>query len=231
MPAAGATDEAYFCVLLLTGSLISWAQAVNNAIMAEITPQHLRGTIYGLDRTFEGVLSPAGPALVGLLAERAFGFSALEACGAQAAVAELNASAPDVASASAGAGGHDALDHNASALATALAAMMVVPWTACVLAYTFMHCTYPTDRRRAASLVCGGAARSRAGGVDGPDADGVSLMRADKKPDSAARGGVKGGSSGGPTAVCADTTLSLSFRMVNHIRGARDQLYVGSVLA
>ena len=173
LPTVGAADMAYYGVLLLTGGLISWCSSVNNAIMAEITPSHLRPTIYGLDRTLEGIIAPAGTALVGLLAEHLFGFTTADSCELPA---DGNASAAGAATADDAAGG---VSHNATALAKALAAMMATPWTICFVAYSFMHRTYPVDRRRAGALVWAHAPAS-ADASSAPnvssEADGVSLV-------------------------------------------------------
>jgi hypothetical protein len=42
--------------------------------MAEIVPEKSRTNIYALDGTFESVLSSFAPAIVGLLAQRVFGY-------------------------------------------------------------------------------------------------------------------------------------------------------------
>lgn len=92
LPAADAGPGAYGAVLLLAGLLIAWCQAVNNTIMAEITPPQLRPTIYGLDRLLEGLVSPAGAAAAGALTE-AFGFSHSGGCGAGGGGAQLRSNA------------------------------------------------------------------------------------------------------------------------------------------
>lgn len=63
-------------VLCVTGLLITWAAtACNNPIFSEIVPPHMRNLIYAFDRSFEGAIAAAGAPLVGILAEKAFGFS------------------------------------------------------------------------------------------------------------------------------------------------------------
>jgi hypothetical protein len=67
---------------------------------------------------------------VGLLSERLFGFSGASAIS-----------------------GDPAIDRpNARALGSALLTFLVVPWTLCLVAYSSLHFTYPSDRRRALAL-------------------------------------------------------------------------------
>jgi len=67
---------AYAAVLAATGLSITWAAtACNNPIFSEIVPPHMRNLVYAFDRSFEGAIAAAGAPLVGLLAEKAFGFT------------------------------------------------------------------------------------------------------------------------------------------------------------
>lgn len=122
---AGASAGLYGAVLFVMGSTVSWCGCNNSAVFADLVPEAQRSTIYAFDRSFEGALGACGAPLVGIVAERVFGFTG--AVGA--------------------AGGDGA---NAAALANALLVMFVVPWTACLLAFTAMHLTYPRDRLAAA---------------------------------------------------------------------------------
>ena len=112
LPAARASFAVYVVVLFTTGATISWCAPLNQAIMAEITNEALRSTIYGLDRVLEGLFAPAGTALAGFLAEVAFGFRQSAACGDDAEAASGQAAR--------GAAGESG-DANAHALATSLA--------------------------------------------------------------------------------------------------------------
>ena len=80
----------------------------NSAIFAEIVPDHLRSTVYAFDRCFEGALGATAAPLVGLLAERAFGFSGTLGHSADAAQATALA--------------------NAHALGKAMLVLLLVPW-------------------------------------------------------------------------------------------------------
>ena len=128
LPSTHAPPLAYGATLLVTGLLITWCQGVNNTIMAEVVPAHMRAHIYGLDRMCEGLIAPAGALLAGWLAEAVFGFQQASGCG------------PDIGTSGA------AQDMNAAALGNALACMTCVPWAFCFLAYTLLHWTYPADR-------------------------------------------------------------------------------------
>lgn len=66
----------YGYMLVTLGLLKTWAApACNNPIFAEIVPPHLRNMIYAFDRCFEGAIAACAAPLVGLLAERMFGFT------------------------------------------------------------------------------------------------------------------------------------------------------------
>ena len=140
LPAARASFAVYIVVLFTTGATISWCAPLNQAIMAEITNETLRSTIYGLDRVLEGLFAPAGTALAGFLAEVAFGFRQSAACGDDA-----EAASGEAARGAAGGNG----DANAHALATSLAVLTAVPWSICFLSYSLLHLVYPADRKRA----------------------------------------------------------------------------------
>jgi hypothetical protein len=89
----------------------------NSAMFAEIVPETLRSTVYAFDRSFEGAVGACAAPLVGLIAERAFGFSGAVA-------------APD------GGDGGAAGRRNAAALGSSLLLCLVVPWALCLLCYT-----------------------------------------------------------------------------------------------
>ncbi|CAN6204308.1 unnamed protein product [Urochloa humidicola] len=123
-PSAGV---AYGLVLFVMGVFISWnGPATNLPIMAEIVPEKSRTNIYALDGTFESVLSSFAPAIVGLLAQRAFGYK------------------PDDKGKSV-----QRDRDNAASLAKALYASIAVPFTVCTSIYSFLYCSYPRDRDRA----------------------------------------------------------------------------------
>ena len=57
-------------------SLGTWAApACNNAAFAEIVPAHMRNMIFTFDRCFEGAIAACATPLVGVLAEKRFGFT------------------------------------------------------------------------------------------------------------------------------------------------------------
>ncbi|KAM0886303.1 hypothetical protein ACQ4PT_029779 [Festuca glaucescens] len=78
-------------------------------ILAEIVPEKARTTVYALDRFFETILSSFAPTLVGILAERVFGYKP----------------------AASGAAGIDTERENAAALARAVFAEIAVPMAVC----------------------------------------------------------------------------------------------------
>ncbi|XP_049936071.1 uncharacterized protein LOC116262245 isoform X2 [Nymphaea colorata] len=117
-------------VLFVMGLCISWnAPATNNPIFAEIVPEKSRTSIYALDRSFESILSSFAPPVVGILAERVYGYRPVpEGSNSKAAV--------------------ETDRENAASLAKALYAAIGAPMTLCCLIYSFLYCTYPRDRDR-----------------------------------------------------------------------------------
>ncbi|KAK9813231.1 hypothetical protein WJX72_011069 [[Myrmecia] bisecta] len=117
----------YGCVLFIMGLLVSWCGANNSAMFAEIVPEQLRSTVYAFDRSFEGAVAACGAPLVGLLAEKVFGFE-----GSVTQTAEAVA-------------GRDFT--NAAALSSSLVCCLTVPWALCLLSYTGLFWVYARDRR------------------------------------------------------------------------------------
>ncbi|GJM98947.1 hypothetical protein PR202_ga16000 [Eleusine coracana subsp. coracana] len=123
-PSKGAV---YGVVLFVMGVFISWnGPATNFPIFAEIVPEKSRTSIYALDRSFESVLASFAPPIVGLLAERVFGYR------------------PDDKGTSV-----QQDRENAKSLAKALYTAIAIPFTVCTSIYSFLYCSYPRDRDRA----------------------------------------------------------------------------------
>jgi hypothetical protein len=101
-------------------------RAICSPIFAEIVPEKSRTSIYALDRSFETVLSSFAPPIVGILAQRVYGYR------------------PDDK------GLGPRLDReNAASLAKALYTAIAIPFTICAAIYSFLYCSYPRDRDRA----------------------------------------------------------------------------------
>lgn len=99
-------------------------------IFAEIVPERSRTSVYALDRSFESILSSFAPPVVGILAQRVYGYKPL----------------PNGSSESE----EIATDRgNAASLAKALYTAIGVPMAMCCLIYSFLYRTYPRDRERA----------------------------------------------------------------------------------
>jgi MFS family permease len=103
----------YGAVLFVFGLCISWCGCNNSALFAELVPEEQRSTIYAFDRSFEGAVGAMGAPLVGVAAERLFGFRG-----------------------SLGAPGASADAGNVAALGSALLVCMVGPWLLCLLFFT-----------------------------------------------------------------------------------------------
>jgi len=116
----------YAAVCFAFGFTISWTPvSTTNPIFAEIVPEKARTMVYALDKCFESVLGSFGSPLVGILAERVFGYQ------------------PGTPGKSA-----EADRKNADALSRAIFSEIAGPFICC-LTYTTMYWTYPADRRRA----------------------------------------------------------------------------------
>ncbi|KAL6655681.1 hypothetical protein ACP70R_006507 [Stipagrostis hirtigluma subsp. patula] len=127
LPADPSTGVAYGVVLLIMGVFISWnGPATNFPIFAEIVPEKSRTSIYALDRSFESVLASFAPPIVGLLAQRVFGYK------------------PDDKGKSV-----QRDRDNAASLAKALYTAIAIPFIICTSIYSFLYCSYPRDRDRA----------------------------------------------------------------------------------
>lgn len=141
--------------LFAMGVMTSWnASATNSPILAEIVPPRSTTSVYALDRTFEAVLASFAPPVVGILAERLYGYK--------------------LARPAASVGGAAAVEterHNATSLAKALYTAIAVPMALCCLIYSLLYRTYPKDRdvARAEAARGGGGARPGGEGSDTED--------------------------------------------------------------
>ncbi|KAL6645119.1 hypothetical protein ACP70R_016727 [Stipagrostis hirtigluma subsp. patula] len=128
-PSAGAAYAAAFFVF---GLASPWCPVTTNKsyIFAEIVPEKARTTVYALDKCFESVFASFAPPVVGILAERVFGYK------------------PATSSAKAD-------RENAAALGKAIFAEVAVPMTVCCLTYSLLYWTYPADRHRALQAASG----------------------------------------------------------------------------
>jgi hypothetical protein len=124
LPQVSAPAWAYGFVLFLMGFLMSWnSPATNWPIFSEIVPTHLHTTVFAIDSMIEKSLAAAGAPLVGILAERLFGYASQK-----------------------GTSGSD-LD-NANAIAKGLFSLMTIPFFLCFLIINLLYFTYPRDRDR-----------------------------------------------------------------------------------
>jgi hypothetical protein len=107
-------------------------------------PEKARTTVYALDRCFETVFASFAPPLVGILAERVFGY-------------QPAASGRSV----------EADRENAAALGMAVFAEIAVPVAVCCLAYTGLYWTYPADRQHAQTAALQASLVAHAAGAEG----------------------------------------------------------------
>ncbi|NP_001149291.2 carbohydrate transporter/ sugar porter/ transporter isoform 1 [Zea mays] len=127
LPNDPSTGVAHAVTFFVMGFAISWnASSTNNPIFAEIVPEKARTTVYALDKCFEAVFASFASPIVGVLAERVFGYKPVSS---------------DTSV--------DTDRENAAALAKAVYTEIAVPMAICCLTYTFLYYTYPRDRERA----------------------------------------------------------------------------------
>ncbi|KAK6238014.1 hypothetical protein QUC31_003483 [Theobroma cacao] len=118
-------------VFFIMGLCISWnAPATNNPIFAEIVPEKSRTSIYALDQSFESILASFAPSLVGILAQRVYGYKPIPKASSDSLEIETDR-------------------ENAASLAKALYTATGIPMAICCFIYSFLYCTYPRDRERA----------------------------------------------------------------------------------
>jgi len=134
VPIDASTPFRHGVMFFILGFFISWnAPATNNPIFAEIVPERARTSIYALDRGFESLLASFAPPVVGILAERVYGYIPPKA--GTDATSEL------------------LIDKdNAVSLSKALYTAIGAPLTLCCLIYTLLYWTYPRDRDCARAL-------------------------------------------------------------------------------
>jgi MFS family permease len=129
--ASSALCALYFFVLLCMGLVISWCGVNNSAIFADLVPERLRSQIYAFDRSFEGAVGACGAPLVGISAEKLFGFRGTMAAAATGAQERVAA---------------------AQALSSALLLCLIVPWLASLAFYCLLYWTYRADKLAAAKM-------------------------------------------------------------------------------
>ncbi|KAK9844419.1 hypothetical protein WJX74_002206 [Apatococcus lobatus] len=128
-PSMEAHSKLYGFIIFFFGLMISWCGSNNSAMFADIVPEQSRSTVYAFDRSFEGGVAALASPLVGLVAEKCFGFKGSLAETAEASSAEAM--------------------QNADALASSLLACLIVPWFLCLLFYTGLFWHFPRDKRDA----------------------------------------------------------------------------------
>jgi MFS family permease len=129
----------YYAILgALTGLLKTWsAPGTNNPIFSEVLPPEIRGSVYGIDRVFEGSFQSLGTVLVSVIAT-AFGYATTQTGGESLAV--FNAT-------------------NAMALAQGMFWVGFVLWILGVSLYTLVYFYYPKDRERMRAILAERAAK------------------------------------------------------------------------
>ncbi|KAL6619274.1 hypothetical protein ACP70R_034413 [Stipagrostis hirtigluma subsp. patula] len=121
----------YAAVFFVLGFAINWCPVTtNNPMFAEVVPAKARTTVYALDMCMETMLASFGAPVLGVLAERVFGY--------QPAASGTSAESDR---------------ENAAALGKAMLAEIAVPAAICCLTYAALYWTYPVDRERARMAV------------------------------------------------------------------------------
>lgn len=132
MPRSSTTGALIGFILLgiLTGFLISWcAPSTNNPIFSELFIPEIRSTAFSIDRLFEGSIAASGTAIVAAIAG-ALGFVDP---GPGVEISSLDPST---------------IATNINAMAWGIVIATAIPWTLCLIFYSFLYKTYPKDRDR-----------------------------------------------------------------------------------
>lgn len=112
--------------LFFMGLTISWnGTAANAPMFSEVVPVKHRTMIYAFDRAFEGSFSSVAAPLVGILAEKMFGYNSKSVDPIKGSSAE------------------------ALALSKGLLSMMAIPFGLCCLCYTPLYYIFKKDRENA----------------------------------------------------------------------------------
>ncbi|KAF8688733.1 hypothetical protein HU200_042211 [Digitaria exilis] len=139
LPNDPSTTARHGAALFVLGIMASWnGTATNSPILAEIVPPRAMTTVFALDRTFEAVLASFAPPVVGMLAERLYGYMLVSGTAATSGGVEERAGI-DV----------EMERHNALSLARAIYTSVAIPMVLCCSIYSFLYCTYPRDREMA----------------------------------------------------------------------------------
>jgi len=120
---------------IITGFLISWCgPAANNPILSELFKPEIRGTAFALDRLFEGSVAASGTAVVAAIAT-GLGFTDP---GSGQPISSLTIN--EIAT-------------NIDAMAWGIIIATAIPWTICLIFYSFIYRTYPNDRDRTRKIM------------------------------------------------------------------------------
>ncbi|KAJ7536061.1 hypothetical protein O6H91_12G055200 [Diphasiastrum complanatum] len=131
LPYNPSTAPVHGFFMFIWGFFTSWNScATNSPIFAEIVPEKSRTLTYALDRSFESILASFAPPIVGLLAERMYGYVATPETSMEDTAVKTN-------------------QQNAIALGKAVYTAYAIPLTICCMIYTLLYYTYPKDRDKA----------------------------------------------------------------------------------
>ncbi|GMH06471.1 hypothetical protein Nepgr_008311 [Nepenthes gracilis] len=126
IPQSSSSWSSFAITLLLMGLTISWnATATNGPMFAEVVPAKHRTMIYAFDRAFEGSFSSFAAPLVGIVAEKMYGY-------------DSNSVHPGSGS-----------PQEAFALSRGLLTMMAIPFGLCCLLYSPLYFIFKRDRENA----------------------------------------------------------------------------------
>ncbi len=119
----------------ITGLLISWCSGgTNNPIFSEVIEPEIRSSAFSVDRMLEGSFAALGTVFVGLAADL-FGYTT-PPLGVD--LSQLPASIRYT---------------NMMALALGMFLVALIPWIICLILYSFVYKTYPTDFERVRKIL------------------------------------------------------------------------------
>jgi len=135
IPPKTSSAAAYGVCLFCLGFFGQWCSAgVNQPLLSQLVPSHMRATIMAAEVAIEGSsASIIGGPVLGIIAQHAFGYTSSDLVVADIPLEDRTT--------------------NVHALSSALTLLTIVPWSLCLMSYTLVGYTYANDRDSVRSAI------------------------------------------------------------------------------